>query len=90
MTYLITYDLKDPGKNYPAVYRVLCTLGGSSVCHALGSVFVLKSDLPINEVYNRVSSVMDRSDRLIVTELTKQTIAYLDADKSDLFNRLVL
>ena len=73
MTYLITYDLTDPGRNYSSLREMLSLLGGDTLRHPLGSVFVLSSNLPLAKIYEMLLSRMDITDKLFVTELTGQT-----------------
>lgn len=65
--YLITYDLRAPGRNYDALYRLLATTWkGKKLAE---SVWVAPLKGPASGVRDIVRTVVDRNDRIVVVEL---------------------
>lgn len=73
MTYLVSYDLTEPGRNYASLREMLSLLGGDTLSHPLESVFVFSSNLPLAKIYEMLLQRMDSTDKLLVTELIGQT-----------------
>ena len=69
MRYLISYDLKDPGKNYPKLTQKLKKLKAEKV---LESQWVLRqANTSSSDIFDDISSVMDKNDRLLVVCLDR-------------------
>jgi hypothetical protein len=64
MTNVISYDLNKPGQDYQDLYAEIKRLG--SWCHPLDSTWFVVSSLTAETIRNRLISVMDQSDSLIV------------------------
>ena len=64
----ISYDLSKPSRNYDDLYKAIKALG--SWCHALESYWIVRTSLTPVQVRDRLKSVMDSDDSLLVTELT--------------------
>lgn len=78
--YLITYDLNKPGQNYPKLYDVIKELG-SYWCHPLESVWLVKSNLTVDEISNKILSVIDKTnDYLFVVEVNNHKQGWLTED----------
>lgn len=70
----ISYDLSKPGRNYDDLYRTIKSLGGW--CHALESTWIASTTLTAKEVRDRLRSVIDGDDHLLVTEMTGDWASY--------------
>lgn len=64
--YLITYDLKKPGKNYSGLYAAIQTYPW---WHYLSSTWIVKSSLTANELVNVLLPHIDGNDRLLVVKI---------------------
>jgi len=66
--YLVSYDLKVPGRNYEGVISVL----KSSLAwwHYLESTWIIRTNLTIDEWNNKLLSQMDKNDSLLIIDVT--------------------
>lgn len=79
MLYIISYDLKLPGRDYTAVYETIKGLG--PWCHYLDSTWVVQSNLSIKQVVDRIKENMDNNDYLFVVDIThKDRNGWLPSD----------
>lgn len=78
-SYFISYDLVNPGQNYPAVHKAIESMGTYN--HVLKSAYLLKCNLSIVDVENNITMVLDRNDRLIVCRTTGTVGGYLKTDE---------
>lgn len=68
--YLITYDLIGKNKDYSALIKAIEQLSLEKPCHPLESVWLIKS-LPTSvEIFNKLCTVIDEDDRLLVVQIT--------------------
>ncbi len=66
--YLISYDLKMPGRNYEGVATAL--KGALSWWHYLESTWIIRTSLTIEEWNNRLLSQVDKNDSLLIIDVT--------------------
>lgn len=69
MVYHISYDLRKPGKDYSKLYETIKS-AGSNWCHPLDSTWYIVSNLSAEAVRDKLTTVMDSSDSVIVTNAT--------------------
>lgn len=62
--YLIVYNLSKPDRYYESFYKVIRSLGSS--CWCLSSAWLVKTDLSINEITDKMNGYIDPDDALIV------------------------
>ncbi|OHX41688.1 CRISPR-associated protein Cas2 [Cytobacillus oceanisediminis] len=67
-SYLISYDLIGPNRDYDSVTEKIKSYG--TWARPLESVWIIKSDDSATTIRDNVFSVMDSNDKLIVTGLT--------------------
>lgn len=80
MVYLVTYDLKSPGRNYNGLYEQIKQLG-TAWAHPLESVWFI--DTPhssATEIGNRLRSFMDDNDGLFVVLMTGNYYGFLNKE----------
>ena len=63
-TYLITYDLKKPGRDYTSLYKAIKALG--SWCHPVESTWFVNTTQEVIAIRDSLAAVMDTNDKLIV------------------------
>lgn len=68
MLYLVTYDLREPERDYQALQDTIQRIGEAN--HCLGSVWLLHSRMNVNEVQGALLQVMDTNDRLLIADIT--------------------
>lgn len=71
--FLITYDLREPGRNYTELYDMIKSISGEGMWqHPLESSWVIKIQdaVTVNDVTNRIRGVMDAKDSLFVVDIT--------------------
>ena len=70
MIYLVTYDLKKPGKHYESLHITLKT--AVSWWHYLDSTWIIKSEQPVNYWSEKIRGVIDKNDNFLIVDITKQ------------------
>lgn len=66
---MITYDLRQPGRNYTPLYEAIKTAGYSCV-HPLESVWLVASNSTAQAIRDQLQSQIDSNDALLVSGLT--------------------
>lgn len=69
MILLITYDLKQPDRDYSSLYDTIkssCT----TWWHYLESVWIVKTDLTVDACSDMLHNAMDENDMLFVVDIT--------------------
>lgn len=65
---LITYDLNKPGQNYSALHDKIKSLG--PWWHYLESTWIVSTTKTPSQVWDHISSAVDKSDRALVIDIT--------------------
>lgn len=68
MLYLVTYDLKKPIQDYPALYHELKT--NVAWWHYLESTWLLKTNESINILTDKLRRAIDSDDRILIFDVT--------------------
>jgi len=72
MLILITYDLKQPNRDYSSLYESIKSCG-TTWWHFLESVWIIHTnDLDPNECYHRIRECIDDKDNLLVVDITNR------------------
>lgn len=79
--YSITYDLKVPGKNYEQLYESIKQLG--AWWHYLESTWIVISNESSQQIWNRLSSSIDKNDFVLIIEVRKDCYGWLPPDAWD-------
>lgn len=66
MIYSISYDLRKPGRDYTDLYEAIKKLSGVW-CRPVESTWYVNCQLNASAIVDRLKSVMDSSDGIIVT-----------------------
>jgi len=66
--YLVSYDLKAPGRNYEGVFGVLKS--ALSWWHYLESTWIIRTSLSIDEWNNKLLAQIDKNDSLLIINVT--------------------
>ena len=66
-SYVVTYDLRTPGKDYSSLISKIKTYSYSKICE---SAWIIKSNHSSSEVRDNLLTEMDYNDRLFVAKLT--------------------
>lgn len=75
MIYLIAYDLNQPGQNHEAVDNLIqSTWSNGAAIRILQSTWLVESNLSAQQVYDKVRTVMDENDFIMVSKV--DTSAY--------------
>ena len=67
-TYIITYDLSAPGRNYDELYKRI--RGYKDYAHITESSWAVKTDGTAVDVRDNLAGAMDSNDKLFVCALT--------------------
>lgn len=90
--YLITYDLNKKDKDYESLFEKIKEFSYFDTWwHYLDSTWIIKSNLSSLEISNKLQSVMDNNDFLLVIEVKNNYYGWLPEDawdylKKNIFN----
>jgi hypothetical protein len=68
--FIISYDLRKKGQDYYALYDAIEAM--DSYCHVLESVWIVEFSGSAQDILNKLITVTDNNDSLIVLELGTQ------------------
>lgn len=71
MINLITYDLKQPDRNYEALYESIKQCG-TTWWHYLDSIWLVRTELNPSQCYDRIRPNIDENDSMFIVEITGQ------------------
>lgn len=74
MAKLISYDLRQPGRDYAPLHEVIKALG--VWWHCLESIWIVDTALSPAQVRDRLTPHIDANDLLVVVELTGSWASY--------------
>lgn len=66
--YMITYDLNSKGQNYEDVIQSIKDASTDAWCSYWKSSYLIKSNLTVQQVSDKITPHLDSNDRLIVIE----------------------
>lgn len=69
MLLLISYDLRQPDRDYTKLYETI-KKAGNSWWHYLESVWIINTDISVDECVNLLLSNIDKNDLLFVVDIT--------------------
>ena len=69
MILLISYDLKQPDRDYSNLYETIKN-AGAAWWHYLESIWIIKTNLSVQECSNLLRNNMDANDYLFVVDIT--------------------
>ena len=68
MLYMISYDLKSPGRDYTTLYEAIKSFG--VWWHYLESTWIIKTSQSVAQVSELIRQRLDANDYLIVVDIT--------------------
>ena len=72
MLLLITYDLKQPDRDYTTLYESIKQC--SSVWwHYLESVWIIRTEMTANQCFDKIHPNMDNNDYIFIVDISHQT-----------------
>lgn len=89
MTYLISYDLNKPGQSYDQLYDAIKAASNEIWCKPLESVYIVRSSLSAQSIYNKLTPYLDRNDRILIVEIKGQSYWCLDKTVSDYLQKML-
>lgn len=66
--YLISFDLKAPGRNYQPVYDYIATFGDT--IKPLQTVYLVKTYKTATQVRNDLNAIVDNNDQVLVITIS--------------------
>jgi len=69
MIYLITYDLRVPGRDYTSLYNAIKEYGDWQ--HPVESTWFISSDQQANDIYDHLFPFIDKNDRILVIQVNQ-------------------
>ena len=82
--YSIHYDLKKPDRDYDELYSAIKSCG--DWWHYLGSTWLVDTNLDASEIWEKVSSHVDKNDRMLIVGITGDKSGWLPQDAWDWIN----
>lgn len=77
--YIVAYDLNKTGKNYAGLIESIMAFPGWAKLQK--SVWYVKSNLPIQEIFGALRAQMDDDDSLVVVNATNDQIIFYGISK---------
>jgi hypothetical protein BACCOPRO_00146 len=68
--YIISYDLKTPGRDYTSLYNAIKDLGEWQ--HPLESTWVVSTNYDENQIYNILKQTLDDNDLLMIFQIVPE------------------
>jgi hypothetical protein len=84
--YVVTYDLRTPGKDYSSLISKIKTYSYSKICE---SVWIVKSNHSSSEVRDSLLNEIDYNDRLFVAKLTGEAAWHNCIDSTDNIKKIL-
>lgn len=69
MIVLVTYDLKQPDRNYDALYAAI-KQSGTVWWHYLESVWLIRTEMTPAQCFDRIHPNMDENDSLFIVDIS--------------------
>lgn len=69
MVYMISYDLRDPDRNYPKIKAAIESLGSS--IRPLYSLWFVETNLPAADIRDFLDTAIDKNDRILVMKASQ-------------------
>lgn len=85
-SYIVTYDLKTPGKDYSSLISKIKTYSYSKICE---SVWIVKSNRSSSDVIDSLLNEIDYNDRLFVAKLTGEAAWCNCIDSTDNIKKIL-
>lgn len=82
--YSIHYDLKKPDRDYDGLYSAIKSCG--DWWHYLGSTWLVDTNLDASGIGEKVSSHVDKNDRMLIVGITGDKSGWLPQDAWDWIN----
>lgn len=85
MTYLVTYDLRNPRQNYKGLFEELQRSPGwwHYVGHYLDSTWLIVTSENAEQIYRRLATHIDKSDSLLVIRVSEDYYGQLPKEAWD-------
>lgn len=77
MVYMITYDLNSQGQQYDKVIQAIKDASTGVWCSYWKSSYLIKSNLTVQQVSDRITPHLDSNDRLLVIEVKQNYQGWL-------------
>lgn len=87
MVYMITYDLNAPTQNYNDVIQAIKDASTGVWCTYWKSSFLIKSNLSVQEVSDKITPHLDSNDKLLIIEVNKNYQGWLEQKQWDYINK---
>lgn len=84
MVKLISYDLNQPGQNYQSLTREIKKLG--DCVKPLESLWLVDTPLSADQIYQKLNSFVDNSDRILIIAVSSDYQGYLSREIWDWMN----
>ena len=72
MIILITYDLKQPDRDYTALYESIKQCG-TKWWHYLESVWIIRTDMTPDQCFQKIHSYIDNNDYLFIVDISRHS-----------------
>lgn len=84
--YIVSYDLKKPGKDYKGLYEELKK--SPKWWHYLESTWLIHTNETADQLFDRLRSHIDENDYVLVTEVTRNRSGWLPRKAWDWFGEI--
>ena len=85
--FVVTYDLNRPGQNYPKLSAAL--KDSPYWWHYLTSTWLIATNETADQLWDRISSTVDKSDEVLVIRVCAESQGWLSKEAWDWINKHV-
>lgn len=78
MVYMITYDLNSQGQQYDKVIQAIKDASTGVWCSYWKSSYLIKSNLTVQQISDRITPNLDSNDRLLIIEVKQNYQGWLN------------
>lgn len=87
MTYLISYDLRNPKKDYSGLLSELKNSPGW--CHHLDSTWLIATSDTAYQIYHRLAVYIDDTDSILIIKVTRDWSGWLPKEAWEWLDKYV-
>ncbi len=89
MVYVVSYDLRKPGKDYVGLTEQLRAYPISIWWHYLASTWLVSTSENATQLYNRLIPHLDQGDSILIIEAGTHMEGWLPKDAWELINQMM-
>ena len=78
--YVVSYDLNAPGQKYTKLHELIDSTS-NAWCRPLSSFYLVRTNLSVNELSDRIRSILDDNDHFLIISVSNNKQGWLDEEQ---------